>query len=106
MLCEYTLNQDLVAELLIAVGTADVEFPELIEYFSAKIRNWTQLSFLLSSCHSKDSDLQLILTDIIASLIMSSEIGILVAIGMSLLFISWNYAESITGNSTNSCKNL
>uniref|UniRef100_A0A1B0A253 Uncharacterized protein n=1 Tax=Glossina pallidipes TaxID=7398 RepID=A0A1B0A253_GLOPL len=34
-----------------------------------------------------------------SSLIMSSHIGILVAIGMSLLLISWNHAESVAGDS-------
>uniref|UniRef100_A0A1B0A0H0 Uncharacterized protein n=1 Tax=Glossina pallidipes TaxID=7398 RepID=A0A1B0A0H0_GLOPL len=42
-----------------------------------------------------------------ASLVMSSEIGILVAISMSLLFISWNHAESTArSTSTSSSKNL
>uniref|UniRef100_A0A1B0FR93 Uncharacterized protein n=1 Tax=Glossina morsitans morsitans TaxID=37546 RepID=A0A1B0FR93_GLOMM len=34
------------------------------------------------------------------------EIGILMVTGMSLLFTSWNQAESIAGDSTNSSKNL
>uniref|UniRef100_A0A1B0ALH4 Uncharacterized protein n=1 Tax=Glossina palpalis gambiensis TaxID=67801 RepID=A0A1B0ALH4_9MUSC len=57
-------------------------------------------------CRSKGSDLHLIFADITASLVMSSEIGILIAAGMSLLYISWNHAESIAGSSTNSSKNL
>uniref|UniRef100_A0A1A9VQN4 Uncharacterized protein n=1 Tax=Glossina austeni TaxID=7395 RepID=A0A1A9VQN4_GLOAU len=36
----------------------------------------------------------------------ASEIEMLVATGMSLLFISWNQAESIAGDSSDSSKNL
>uniref|UniRef100_A0A1B0BWI5 Uncharacterized protein n=1 Tax=Glossina palpalis gambiensis TaxID=67801 RepID=A0A1B0BWI5_9MUSC len=88
------------------------------------------------ACTSSHIDLTLIFGDIIASLVISSKIGILLAIAMSLLFMyhgttprPWNFrgyysqlgylfkywdttgyshefAQSIAGSCTNSCKNL